>query len=416
MKNIPNDIYIFITMVVIFPLVDILNGYFLIYGKTTPIGTLYRTSFFLFLILSILMTKVPNSNYSLLTFLFCIGNGFLFLLQNIILQNPVTWLIDDSGVFIKYFLWVLIPYYMYQRKEFFEKRMLENIFIWINIFFTLGLLIPYLLGVGTYTYAASNAGFKGYFFAQNDLACAFIVLLTFSGWHLLKKINAKWNRSLLYALFLFSADFLCLILIGMKTGVVYGVVVVIYVLISTILGIGSHSVVQRFVVWSVCIGASLFVSFKGVGFFLKTMEGTYNRMVYFYYLYGGDWVRLLSSSRSDYFKGGMDLFLADNYFPVTFFSGQGFAYRVGNYGRFGLIEMDFFDIFFGLGIVGLSLCIVMISYFLILSIKKQSRSIYSLLFIVMLFYSFFAGHVFFSAISATMLGLVAGGIMLAQKD
>lgn len=416
MKKIPNNIYFFIGLIVIFPLVDTLNGYFLSFSKAVPIGTLYRTVFFLFLTISILMNKVPKSNYSLLTFSFCIGNIVLFFVQHILLQNPILWIVDDLAVYIKYFLWILIPYYMYQRKVFFEELILENLFDWINIFFTLGLLIPYFLRGGTYTYAASNAGFKGYFFAQNDLACAFIMLITFSGWQVLKKLKIKCDRSLLYAFLLFLADFTCLFLIGMKTGVVYGIFVGIYVLISAVLGIGIHSVGQRLIAWFVSVGAILIVSFRGLDFFLKMVEGTYNRMVYFYYLYGGDWVRLLSSSRSDYLKGGMNLFLDDKHFPVTFFIGQGFAYREGNFGRLGLIEMDFFDIFFGLGIIGISIFIVTIGYFLIKSLKSNSRSIYSLLFIVTLAYSFFAGHVFFSAISSTMLGLIIGGIMLAQRE
>ncbi|WP_317912589.1 O-antigen ligase family protein [Carnobacterium maltaromaticum] len=403
-------------MVVIFPLVDILNGYFLTSSKSIPIATLYRIVFFIFLIVSIVMNKVPKSNYSLVTLLFCIGNVFLFFVQNLLLQNPMSWIIEDSGVFVKYLLWVLIPYYMYQRKKIFEGLNFESMFVVINLFFTLGLLIPYVLGVGTYTYTASNAGFKGYFFAQNDLACAFITLITFSGWQLLKKVTTKWNKSLLYTVFLFLADFICLLLIGMKTGVVYGLLVVSYVLVSILLGTRDYSVVKRFWLWNVSIGMILFVSFRGIDLFFKMIEGTYNRMVYFYHLYGGDWVRLLSSSRSDYFKGGMTLFLTDKNFPVTFFWGQGFSYRVGHYGRLGLIEMDVFDIFFGLGVIGISLFIIMISYFLMIAFKKNSRSIYSLLFIVILFYSFFAGHVFFSAISSTMLGLIGGGIILSQKN
>lgn len=416
MKKLPIEIYIFITMTASFPLIDILNGFFLASNLSVPLGIFYRTIFLIFLIFLILLKKPSNKIFIIIVVLFLIGNSFIFIMQHIFLQNPITWILDDIGTFVKYFLWVLIPYYMCQRTIFFEIERVEKIFIWINIFFTLGLLIPYILGVGTYTYAASNAGFKGYFFAQNDLACAFIILITFSGWQLLKKLNTKWNTSLVVIIILFLADFFSLVLVGMKTGVVYGVLVVIYLFVSLLLNTSNQLVVKRVIIWFISIGVIFFVSFKGMGILLKMIEGTYNRMVYFYYLYGGDWIRLLSSSRSDYLKKGMNLFLEDKHFPFTFFWGQGFAYREGNYGRFGLIEMDFFDIFFGLGILGVGLFIFMVSYFLVISLKKNSRSIYSLLFIVTLFYSFFAGHVFFSAVSSTLLGLIAGGIILSQKD
>ncbi|EUJ31347.1 hypothetical protein MFLO_08992 [Listeria floridensis FSL S10-1187] len=61
------------------------------------------------------------------------------------------------------------------------------------------------------------------------------------------------------------------------------------------------------------------VVFKGIGYAAQMVVGTYERITYFYYLYEGNLVRLLSSSRSDYLSGGMTSFLNDPKAGFTFF-------------------------------------------------------------------------------------------------
>lgn len=416
MENIKKDLYIFIIMIVIFPVIDILNGFFLINSISFPIGVFYRIILFFFLVLSIMNHPVQKSVYSLITFIFIGGNLIVFVFQHFLLQNPISWIVSDLSMEIKYLFWVLISYYIFQRKRIFESFDFGRFFVVINYIFTLGLLIPYFFGVGTYTYSASNAGYKGFFYAQNDLSSVFIILITFAGWQLKNNVTTKWNRNLLSSLFLFICNLYCLLIIGMKTGIIYGLIVGTVILFSVLFSKGIDTLKKRFFVWSISGMFILFIIFKGFDFFLKMIEKTYERMVYFYNLYGGDLVRLISSSRSEYLKGGLNNFLTDKNASIVYLFGQGFEYREVNFGRLGLIEMDFFDIFFATGMLGTGLFILMVGYFMWLSIQRKSYSIYSILFVVTLLYSFFAGHVFFSAVSSTMLGLIAGGIILSQKD
>ena len=79
------------------------------------------------------------------------------------------------------------------------------------------------------------------------------------------------------------------------------------------------------------------------------------------------------------------------------------------------IEMDFFDLLFGFGLVGILVTSSLIIYFFILAFKKKNWSIYTLMYGVVLVYSFFVGHVFFSALSTTLLGLICGGIILEDQ-
>ncbi|MBC2023712.1 O-antigen ligase family protein [Listeria booriae] len=416
MNKLPLNISIFMGLTAIFPLIDFLNGFFLTSGIPIPIGVLYRLFFFVFLLGMIAIEKIPKSPFTFVTFLFIAGNLGIFLFQSVWLQNPLTWIIEDMSVFIKYFLWALIPYYIYQRKALFQTIDYEKIFIVISFLFTVLLLIPYVLGVGNQTYDNSNAGYKGFFFANNDTSFAFIVSITFTVQALIQRLQGKWNYRLLLLLLLYTGNMLCLLLVGTKTGIVYGAVVSIIVLLRLLFVVRYRSAMHKIFVWLMSILLMGWVLLRGLAFAGQMIAGTYDRMVYFYYLYDGNLVRLLTSSRSDFLEGGLTHFLASPYPIFTMFFGQGFEYRLEHFGRLGLIEMDFFDAFFALGILGMLFLVILLGYYIVMALKKTNQSLYSYLFLVILLYGFFAGHVLFSALSSTFFGLVCGGIILSKKE
>ncbi len=53
---------------------------------------------------------------------------------------------------------------------------LARLTILLDVFLIGGLLIPYVLGLGNSTYDDA-AGFKGFYFATNDIAYAFLIML-----------------------------------------------------------------------------------------------------------------------------------------------------------------------------------------------------------------------------------------------
>lgn len=416
MKKLPLNIIAFIGLTAIFPFIDFLNGFFLTSGIPIPIGVLYRFFFFTFLVVVIILEKFPETTLTFVTFLFIAGNLVILLFQSILLQNQFTWIIEDISVFVKYFLWVLIPYYIYQRKVVFKSMSYGKIFIVISFLFTVLLLVPYVLGVGHQTYDNSNAGYKGFFFANNDTSFAFIISITFTARALIKRLKKKWNFHLILLLLLYAGNIVSLLLIGTKTGIVYGAVVSIIVLFHVLFTTHYRSVMHKIFIW---LSSSLLIGWillRGLSYALQMIAGTFDRIVYFYHLYDGNLVRLLTSSRSDFLEGGLHYFLNSSYPVFTLFFGQGFKYRLESFGRLGLIEMDFFDTLFGLGILGIMFLVILLGYYINLAMKKSNRSIYSYLLLVIILYSFFAGHVLFSALSSTMLGLVCGGIILSKKE
>ncbi|MBC1521338.1 hypothetical protein HB912_06735 [Listeria aquatica] len=412
----PLNITTFMILIIIFPLIDFLNGFFLSSYIPIPIGVIFRFVFFTFLFIMILVETIPKTNLSLFTFLFLSGNVCIFLFQSLLLQNSFSWILSDLAIFIKYFLWVLIPYYIYQRKKFFQTLDYEKMFIVISVLFTTLLIIPYLLGVGYQTYENSDAGYKGFFFANNDTSFAFIVSITFTAKALVQQIQRKWGAHLFFLLLLYTGNVLCFLLVSTKTGIIYGACITSIILFQLLFIVKYRSTCHKVFVWLTSLSFMGWIILRGVFYVKRMIAGTYERIVYFYYLYDGDLVRLLSSSRSDFLEGGFIRFLESPYPTFTMLFGQGFEYRLQHFGRLGLIEMDFFDAFFGLGLLGILLLVLLVGYYASLAMKKKSLSIYSYLLIVSLLYSFFAGHVLFSALSSTLLGLICGGIILLKKE
>ncbi|EUJ33807.1 hypothetical protein MFLO_01215 [Listeria floridensis FSL S10-1187] len=410
----PLNIYFFFIIMSVFPLIDFMNGLFISSHIPIPVGTAYRFFCFIYLVCCIIHAGLRKNLYTFITVTFIIGSLMLLVIQAIVLQNSISILFADLTVFTKFFLWVVIAYFVYQRKEIFLQMNYSKVFLAISIFFTLGMLIPYFLNVGNQAYVNSNAGYKSFFYASNDLTIAFMINATFVGWLFTKALRRKAVKQSLFLLLLYLGIIVSLILISTKTGIVYGIVFTVGILIHFLFCQKEFKPIYRIVTFMIAVAALIGLIIAGWDFIISATSGTVDRITYFYRLYNGNLVRLLTSSRSDYMAGGYELFVDNNNNFLIPLIGFGFEYRLIHFERLGLIEMDPVDGLYALGFIGVVLTTVMLGYFFFVSLKKQNRSIYTLAFMVFMFYSISAGHVMFSALSSTMLGLVCGGIILQK--
>lgn len=402
------EITVFLVLIVIFPLVDTLNGFFITVNMPVPVGSLYRLVLIGFLLVEILSHQAPKSVMTAVVIIFIGGNVSLVLLQNIVFQNTAAWLIEDFEGLVKYLMWVLIPFFCYQRQAALSVVDIKRVFRIINWFSITAILVPYLLGVGTDTYASSTAGFKGYFYAQNDVACLFIVLMILASSDLAQQMKQQWQPLLIAFLGLFMSDFLCLVLIGMKTSLFYGVIVVLYVPGQLLFKRDYYNPRDQLITVGgiLCLGG--LIALKGIQFAAGALRQLCVRLQYFYHLYDGNLMRLLTSSRIDYLQGSWLKFIDGPHSLFVLLCGQGVSYRFHQFGRFGLVEMDFFDLLFNAGLLGMGLFLLVMGYFSRQLLVNKKATIYRVLLGVILIYSFTAGHVLYSAISATIFGLVIG--------
>ncbi|WP_254260238.1 hypothetical protein [Listeria fleischmannii] len=97
------------------------------------------------------------------------------------------------------------------------------------------MLIPYILGIGNQTYAGSDAGYKAFFFANNDTTIGFIVSTTYTGWYLFEKMKQMKFLSLVAICLLYLGNLLGLLLLGTKTGIISGVLITLILIYSLFL-------------------------------------------------------------------------------------------------------------------------------------------------------------------------------------
>ncbi|MBC2283811.1 hypothetical protein HCB69_05430 [Listeria booriae] len=404
---------IFMLLFAIFPVVDALNGFVLSAGINLPVGIAYRLVCVAFLVVQIAKKGFRKNVYTILSVALIFFGIISLFIQTIVLQNDASAMFYDVTNMIKFFLWILIPYYVYQRADQWKESSYEKIFLAISIFFTLGLLIPYALGIGNQTYEASDAGYKAFFFANNDTTIGFIAAATFTGWYLFKQTKQTkiWTRVLLALLYL--GNLLGLLLLGTKTGIVYGVALTVVLLIRFFFFQKRVGAVAKWGIGLTVATVLTVIVIQGRTFILETVSGLLQRLTYFYNLYNGDLVRFITSSRSAFLDSAFQSFTEGGNLMTQLF-GVGFNQRVVTWGLGDLVEMDFFDVFFSLGILGFLATLALLLFFLIASFKK--RSIYGMLCIILVCYGAFAGHVLFSALSSTLFGLACGGLFLQKES
>lgn len=242
------------------------------------------------------------------------------------------------------------------------------------------ILVPYALGLGSRIYTG-GLGYKGFFYSNNELSAALIILFYFSLYRLAKKLSLPRIIQLL-------AILMCVLLLNTKSGMATcfvgcGLFVAEYLL-------RRDTKYKLLVV--ICIAAGLIVM---KDFILAQVQGFMRRQTYLYDMYGGSMLDTLVSGRTFFLENAW-VSLKEGPAPVArFLLGNGFCSDI-------LVEMDFIDLFFYLGAIGVSALIIIFVYFFFAAMRnfKKDRT-WTLAFgyLMIMGFSFLAGHTLFMATS-----------------
>ncbi|EOA6374016.1 TPA: O-antigen ligase family protein [Enterococcus faecalis] len=413
-KKVANN-KLFFYLFSIFPLIDLLNGYLLSINNKLPVGTGYRILILFYGVLILFKNKViAHKDLSLLLFVNFVVFSTLTLVQAMFFNRSLSQIMSDFTGLSKYFLWLVTALIFSEYLS--SEGKLEKLTVKINLFFCLGMIIPYLLGIGNFTYANSSAGYKSFFFATNDLTYAFIILSSILSFYIIDQFNRSKSLYFVFLIFLYSLNLICMLIIGTKSGIVYGGVNLIVVFFYLIFVKTNVSYTFKFYLIQVLIILAVFFLVIGKNIVESMLDGIVDRISYFYKVYEGNWIKILSSSRSIYLEDAWHnfLFYPKNYLILLF--GFGAANRWTLFGRQGgNIEMDFFDTAFSYGFVGSIVLIVSFIYILKKHKTESGNKRYLYLFFISLLYAFFTGHVFYSAMSAMIFGTVIGGMFIKRN-
>ncbi|SHK16743.1 O-antigen ligase like membrane protein [Clostridium cavendishii DSM 21758] len=399
---------LFYILFVITPIIDSINGFLKFYNINTyvSVGQICRMAILgvLFLIFIANIKEVIKESYLpviIITYFIIMPVFYYMYNQNI---GSVMAELVYTTKFIMIILIVEV-YKILSKKNIFRHKILENIFWGIGVITVITFIIPFILGVGSNVYS-NGAGFKAFYNANNDLSITLVVLFIYF-LDIVLKIKKFSTRNIINVILLIAIT-ICNFLIASKTNLVIPIIVTVVYLARIVKNQDINKTKKKYIIISILSILVVIVAFLCMS---DVVQKTFDRIIHFWNDLG--FASFIFSERNMYLsKTWSQLVTAEN-FIVKFVFGVGFVFRANYWGRGQLIEMDFFDFVFSYGIVSLVLVYV---YFIKIYIKSNNRLgnakfKYTVQYICVLLFSTFAGHVMFSGLAGTIMGLVACGMI-----
>lgn len=410
-------ILIFFLFLIAISLVDSINGFLLGAGLNMPIsiGQVFRLTFIAFLLYLIIKNR-QFVTYPIILITYLIAAQFFYYF----FHDSIGAVFEDLIVIFKFLLIVIIIEAFKSIKDKGAKYNLIGLAFAVNIvLFPMSLLLPKLFGAG-YSMYAHEVGYSGFFTAANDLNVVLLILFIFC-LDLLSKSN-KIDKKFIILCILSLMNFISLILLGSKSSMAFGALIIFVYIIVFFVRFPSKKVIL-----STIAGIVIFVgAFSLV--FNEEIQKSFERHSYFFKKQVQDENNIFSfliTGRDIYLRSADEAYQESDYKLITFLVGKGmYQHGVEAANHFELeerdhliIEMDFWDTFFSYGIIGV---ILIYGYFILTLysyLKTSSIQLkYLLSFIIVLIYSSLGGHVLYSALSGTLFAMVCCGMYIKRDQ
>lgn len=376
--------------------VDCVSGYFVQSLAFDPkLSQILKVSF-IFIFILYVITKKFSVGLLFIIFLFWLFLNPVAMVFSYNDKNAVSFDIPSA---LRIILIPLSSIFFYLLAKVDPFRFLKNVRMLIYFSFTLvsmNVLSGYA-GYGFFTYPDLKFGFKGYFFAGNELSALYILLSSFVLFEMWK------NRSLILY---FSFSFFCLLIgfsIGTKSTFIFSSLVIFLIPILILYSTGELKKIYFFTFLFFLFLLFLLFLFFPIFAFISDFH-LFSKILWTYENHG-----ILSVLLS-----GREQFLADFFGDIL--KDKGFLDLIFGVGsgtpqyQFKTIEIDFFDLamYFGFPIAFVFLNFALLSVFIPLFMFK-TRPFAPLVFLinfVFLFSSFLSGHIWNSG----MLGISWGAV------
>lgn len=390
---------LYIFLLVILPIMDSLNG--LINGggneNGLSLGIVYRLVIIMISIIYWCFYGINKKSLIYLPFVFIYllisamrstdyGTTYIILLFKLVLPIIVIETIRS----------------LYVNKKFDNKTVNFIMNSWLFLF-PLTMIIPYFLGIGFSTYGDSTnitqqaqAGFKGLYYAQNDISYVIDILYLY----VINKISI--HTKTLYIIEYIVVLIVSLIM-GLKGNYLIIIVVTVYYIFKG--SKNSKSKLQKFVLLlMVIVGiAAIFA------FFMNDLNNIIQRWQYFYNKNG--FLSFFTSTRSDRVMPTYNwLFETSGIRGLLFGTGYNYTIMIP---IFKFVEMDIFDILFQLGFVGV---ILIYGYYFSIYFQNKRINFYSGAFLLTILISTLSGHVFETALSGVFFAVICAGLIVNSNN
>lgn len=375
----------------ILPLVDSLNGYF-VRIEAISIGSIYKIA--LICVLGVMLKGKLSSRYWKIAISIVLLMG-LSIIINVVCLNGGILDIDYPVKLLFNVLLFLLLMQLYDngvlKGESFFKILDFNSY---GVIFVI--LIPYLLGMGYKVYSG-DVGYVGFYYARNELSVVLIILLYFCIYKLLQQIKVGTLLQTIGVL-------LCAILLNTKACIFACGFGIVYWLGFWVIKKPMKYKISAIVI---LLAGGLILG----GFWKEQIIKSLTRHMHLYELYDNAIFSTFLSGRDAFLKELWSDLINSGHFILRFLLGNGFCSN-------DLVEMDFFDIFFFLGVAGVTMIVILLLNIFLRgyrNIKGDGNNFRILAYLVIIGLMFLAGHVLFMAVSGTYFVLFCLFIMTYSR-
>ena len=350
------------------------------------VSVIFRGLAFLIILVYLIIKK--DNRKSIFFFLIYF---LLSIIYNILLTNNNLNL-EITNIFqIFYLPFFIIFFNSYDNKKINNNLVLKLYFIYLNL-----IIIPYFSGIGysVSEFYKEKIGYLGLFYGGNEISAILTCLLPIS------LITLKDKNQIIKIIFIIEL-FMCTYLIGTKT-LMFGVLIVFIYFVTRYLSCSykSFSKLKKFIVIiipililvSICIIIPYTPMFKNIITAAKFFKVDSNNL---FSMYGLN--KIVFSGRLGFLEKINNIFI--NSSILSIFMGIGKTTLINT----KLIEIDIFDIFYSIGIIGFVIWIL----YMIKGMKNSKlNGIYKFTFILLIIISIFAGHILTSTNVSIYLALM----------
>ena len=364
---------VLIYLYIIMPIIDSISGAL---HDVYPVGQAYRIVTLAYMVILLGDNSEKEFKRVIVPFLF-----FMFIQMSI----SSAYIIKSIQSTLKLFTPIVaigVFRILLKKKKVSEYDIFKILDIW-SIVYPIMILIPGIFGIGINAYDGS-IGWKGFFYATNEISFILSSLIMYLFWKFEKNGSIK-------TLIVLAANCLCIVLMGTKTG--YATIALFsLIFILEFLKGGARN---KFIKISLLLILFLMLLFLNIDKIVNLASAVFERWFY---------QRGLSYSTTDFLfsmrlrrlEGALDIYANIRY--LLFGWGLG-----GEMAGFPNMEMDFLDILFRMGIIGL---FYVAAFYGREVIRIAPNNVWGLIIVGWsLALSFGAGHVLFYGQSGMMLAI-----------
>lgn len=355
------------------PFFDVFNGWLMMNGKAGNVSASYKI-----VVLAYIFMIIKNRmNKKLLVFILLLAFGAAA--QRLLFSMDTAFNVND---YIKLLFPLFLLFVLKELRETERICCIHSVLDFYSWFYPASILIPTVLGIGFHTYGTDNFGFKGFYYAGNELAGVMLIVLAYT---IQSYLNGYTHKNLIRMLLMAFTS----MIIGMKS-LYIGTAVLAVIYIAQLLKR------KKTVLWFIpaVVAAVAILAFIVNSDFMK--EFIRVQKVRFTYRISGkyenEFLAFMLSGRNDtVIKSFKGLWKYGGINGVLW--GIGIDKITAVAGK--ITEMDFFDLFLWNGLF------VAVGYFYLLwtELLKDWRRIghfEQIGILLMIAFSFLAGHVFYA--------------------